>query len=46
MPQYANSDENVRHISNLYTKALDRIAQEFQTSYGPIRFKVIEFKEK
>lgn len=46
LPQYANSDENVRHVSNLYTKALDRIAEQFQTSYTPIRSKILDFYKK
>lgn len=46
MPQYANSDENVRHLNSLYIKALDRIASQFQEEYNPIRTKIYEFYNK
>lgn len=45
LPQYANADENVRHISSLYSKALDRVAKRFQDSYGSIRPLIEQFYE-
>lgn len=45
LPQYANPDENVRYMSNLYARALDESSIQFDKIYSPIRKKIQEFYE-
>lgn len=46
LPQYANPDSNVRIVTGMYNRALNLIAQNFQTEYSPIRKLFKEFYDK
>lgn len=46
MPQYANPDQNVRMVADIYSKALDDTAIEFGKIYKPIRHIIEDFQEK
>ena len=45
LPQYANPDNNVRFIANLYQRGLENVAQRFQKEYSPIRDKILKSYE-
>ena len=45
MPQYANPDQNVRMVADIYSKALDDTAIEFGKIYKPIRHIIEDFQE-
>lgn len=46
LPQYANPDENVRYMANLYARALDESSIQFDKKYSPIRKRIQEFYEE
>jgi hypothetical protein len=46
LPQYANPDANLRHLGNLYSRELDKYAQDFQKIYNPAAKFIDEFEQE